>query len=77
MSDLLENDSTFKNVIDRSTTNADVKAAIKLKTRSADLLKNFIDLVKKNGTVFSGHIHHHKEFVAKGRKFIFIGSPYQ
>ena len=77
VSDLLENDSTFKNVIDRSTTNADVKAAIKLKTRSADLLKNFIDLVKKNGAVFSGHIHHHKEFVAKGRKFIFIGSPYQ
>lgn len=40
-------------------------------------LGNFIDLAKKNGTVFSGHIHQHKEMVVKGRKFIFVGSPYQ
>ena len=77
VTDLLDNDSTLQTHAFGSTTNADVKDAMKLKTKSSDLLKNFIDLVKKNGTVFSGHIHQHKEFVAKGRKFIFIGTPYQ
>ena len=27
--------------------------------------------------MFSGHIHQHREFKSKGRRFIFIGSPYQ
>ena len=76
VSDLLENDNALMSAANKSTTNADVKAAINLKARSADLLKTFIDLVKKNGTIFSGHIHQHKEFAAKGRKFIFIGTPY-
>ena len=40
-------------------------------------LSSFIDLAKEDGTVFSGHIHQHKEMVVKGRKFIFVGSPYQ
>ena len=77
VSDLLESDSALMPAVAKSTTNADVKAAINLKAKSADLLKTFIDLVKKNGTIFSGHIHQHKEFAAKGRKFIFIGTPYQ
>ena len=76
IADLLENDNSLKNALG-SMTNSDVKAAMKLKTKSAELLKTFIDLVKKDGTVFSGHIHQHKELVAKGRKFIFVGSPYQ
>lgn len=40
-------------------------------------LGSFIDIVSKNGTIFAGHIHQHKEMVARGRKFIFVGSPYQ
>ena len=40
-------------------------------------LGNFIDFAKKPGTIFAGHIHQHKEMLAKGRNFIFIGSPYQ
>lgn len=40
-------------------------------------LGDFVSLVKKNGTIFTGHIHEHKEFVSKQRKIIFIGSPYQ
>lgn len=40
-------------------------------------LGNFIELVDKTGTIFAGHIHMHKEMVARGRKFIFIGTPYQ
>ena len=44
--------------------------------KSNDLIGNFVDLVKPNGTIYAGHIHNHKEFRAKGRRFIFIGSPY-
>lgn len=42
-----------------------------------DFLGSFIELAKKNGTVFAGHIHQHKEMTAHGRKFIFIGTPYE
>ena len=42
-----------------------------------DLAGSFVDKVKKNGTVFSGHIHGRKEFMSKGRKFVLIGDPYQ
>lgn len=42
-----------------------------------DFLGSFIELAKKKGTVFAGHIHQHKEMVVRGRKFIFIGSPYE
>lgn len=42
-----------------------------------NMLGSFIDLAKKNGTVFAGHIHQHREMHARGRKFIFIGSPYE
>lgn len=46
---------------------------------SANLLGSFIDVAKKHtGTVFAGHIHQHKEMIARGgRKFIFVGTPYQ
>ena len=38
---------------------------------------SFIDLLLKNGTIFAGHIHQHKEMIVKGKKFIFVGSPYE
>lgn len=47
------------------------------KNKSSDLVGNFVDLVKNDGVIYAGHIHKHKEFVAKGRKFAFVGSPYQ
>ena len=40
-------------------------------------LGSFLDLVSKDGTIFAGHIHQHKEMLVKGRKFIFVGSPYE
>lgn len=43
----------------------------------ADTIGDFVELAKLNGTIFAGHIHQHKEMTSKGRKFIFIGSPYQ
>ena len=45
--------------------------------KSNDLIGSFVDLVKPNGTIYAGHIHNRKEFRAKGRRFIFVGSPYQ
>lgn len=50
-----------------------------VKKDSTDILGSFIDVARKHtGVVFAGHIHQHKEMVARGgRKFIFIGSPYQ
>ena len=42
-----------------------------------DLIGDFVDVAKKTGKIFSGHIHGHKEFLSKGRWFSFVGSPYQ
>lgn len=44
---------------------------------SSDLIGDWVEIVKQKGVIFSGHIHNHKEFYTKNRKFIFIGSPYQ
>ncbi len=48
-------------------------------SKSSELLGSFIELVKPDtGVVLAGHIHQHKEMLAKdGRKFIFIGTPYE
>ena len=52
---------------------------ILLKTtgKANDLVGDFVELCKESGTIFAGHIHTHKEFKAKKRNFIFVGSPYQ
>jgi len=47
------------------------------KEKSSELLGSWINIVKEKGTIFSGHIHGHREFYANNRKFIFVGSPYQ
>lgn len=53
--------------------------ARKQSSKASELLGNFVELAKpKTGIIFAGHIHQHKEMMAKdGRKFIFIGSPYE
>lgn len=45
--------------------------------KSNDLIGSFVNLVKQGGTIYAGHIHNRKEFVSRGRRFIFVGSPYQ
>jgi len=55
-----------------------VDSSIESSSSAGDLVGDFVDVVKKSsGTVFSGHIHNRKEFIAKGRNFVFVGSPYQ
>ena len=46
-------------------------------SKAADLVGNFVNLVKRGGRVYAGHIHQHKEMRVKGRWFSFVGSPYQ
>lgn len=74
-------DHSIKNSTSEKTTN-DIDNDIMLKSNkisdnAGDYVGDFIDVVKRNGSVFSGHIHGRREFVAKGRKFIFVGDPYQ
>ena len=45
--------------------------------KSSALIGNFVDLVKKGGVVYAGHIHNHKELTVRGRKFVFVGSPFE
>ena len=40
-------------------------------------VSSFVDIVTKDGIVFSGHIHTRKELVVSGRNLVFVGSPYQ
>lgn len=54
-----------------------LESAEKPTSKPEDFLGSFIELAKKKGTVFAGHIHQHKEMTVRGRKFIFIGSPYE
>lgn len=44
---------------------------------SGDLVGSFVELAKPDGVVYAGHIHQHKEFMSRGREFVFVGSPYQ
>ena len=46
---------------------------------SAEMIGGFVKIAKKKtGVIYAGHIHKHKEFdVTDGRRFVFVGSPYQ
>lgn len=62
---------------------ADSKDVAKLDTdklikaaKSGDLVGSFVELAKSGGVVYAGHIHQHKEFMSRGREFVFVGSPY-
>ena len=71
-SDSLLNEATLSDQLE-----SEISYVISENKKSNDLVGNFVDIVKKGGQVFAGHIHDHKEFVSKGREFIFVGSPYQ
>lgn len=44
---------------------------------SSNLIGDFVEVVREGGVIYAGHIHNHKEFYTRGRRFIFVGSPYQ
>lgn len=64
-------------VVDEIDNECILDASSKQSTKPEEFLGSFIELVKRDGTIFAGHIHQHKEMTVKGRKFIFVGSPYE
>lgn len=78
ISDMIQQDDLLASQSSMQTaTNDDFTEAVNSKKKASDLVGDFVEVVKRTGTIFSGHIHQHREFVAKRRKFIFIGSPYE
>ena len=75
----LEASEAVSSMLDEDDFLGDPGAASAQPSKSSELLGSFIELVKpKTGTILAGHIHQHKEMLAKnGRKFIFIGTPYE
>lgn len=73
--ELIRNDSLLNEVGKAEDFSKDIEKSKDSNTN--DLVGDFIELAKIGGTIFAGHIHEHKEFVAKKRNFVFIGSPYQ
>lgn len=63
--------------VNNITANLKSKIDNEFSENIGDLVGDFVDVVKQNGIIFSGHIHGRKEFISKGRKFILIGDPYQ
>lgn len=56
-----------------------IRGTVQNAMKSAEMIGAFVKIAKKKtGVIYAGHIHKHKEFnVSDGRKFIFVGSPYQ
>ena len=75
----LEASEAVSSMLDEDDFLGDPGAASAQPSKSSELLGSFIELVKPiTGTILAGHIHQHKEMLAKnGRKFIFIGTPYE
>lgn len=55
----------------------EVYEIVKRQPKSGDLIGDFVNIVKPQGIIYSGHIHDHEEFYSRERLFIFVGSPYQ
>lgn len=65
------------NIINDLQHNNLLMSSENIQKNAGDYVGDFIEVVKRNGVIFSGHIHGHREFLAKGRQFIIVGSPYQ
>lgn len=79
LADKIENDNLLQNLgmddMDIDVEN-DIDTFMNNKS-SSELIGNWVNVVKPKGTVFAGHIHNRSEFYTNGRRFIFVGSPYQ
>ena len=75
----LEASKAVSSELDEDDFLGDPGAANAQSSKATELLGSFIELVKpKTGIILAGHIHQHKEMLAKNsRKFIFIGTPYE
>lgn len=73
-SDIFLSEESMSNSIQ---TSDDIYEIVKKRPKSGDLIGDFVNIIKKQGVIYSGHIHSHDEFISKDRQFIFVGSPYQ
>lgn len=64
-------------LVDNTSTSENIDILLKEPTKSSEMLGDFVLKAKKDGTIFSGHIHTYKYFGSKGRKFMFVGAPYE
>lgn len=69
--------TTSDNIINDLQHNNLLMSSENIQKNAGDYVGDFIEVAKHNGVIFSGHIHGHREFLAKGRQFIMVGSPYQ
>lgn len=69
--------TTSDNIINDLQHNNLLMSSENIQKNAGDYVGDFIEVAKRNGVIFSGHIHGHREFLAKGRQFIIVGSPYQ
>lgn len=65
------------NVVSEIDNDSSLESSRCIGNKPEELLGSFIELAKKGGTIFAGHIHQHKEMTTRGRKFIFVGTPYE
>ena len=77
LNEMINNELISDVVTNSSGEDIDEVVALKSKSIAKKYLGNFVNICKKSGTILAGHIHAHKSFRVKGRKFIFIGSPQQ
>ena len=77
VSSYVEEHSKLKACSEKSSKDIESDSMLSNASKTNDMVGDFVELAKKNGYVFAGHIHQHKEMMSKGRKFIFIGSPCQ
>jgi len=77
LNELINNELLIDNMPTSSKTEIDEVIGNTAKNNSNKYLGNFVNICKKSGTILAGHIHTHKDFKIKGRRFIFIGSPQQ
>ena len=75
VSSYVEEHSKLKACSEKSSKDIESDSMLLNASKANDMVGDFVELAKKNGYVFAGHIHQHKEMMSKGRKFIFIGSP--
>ena len=75
----IEDNSEKRKTSDKAKARINEDALLKggSSSKAADLIGNFVDLVKRGGRIYAGHIHKHREMTVKGRWFSFVGSPYQ
>ena len=75
--EILDSDSLLSEASGSIDIRREFEKLRKNKTKSGDLVGDFVEYAKPYGTIYAGHIHGHKEFVSRSREFIFVGSPYQ